>query len=40
MSYPRSETANPKHDPAQVLARRAEIKKNWRRGRTRLSRAT
>ena len=31
MSYHRSEPVNPQHDAAQVLARRAEIKKNWRR---------
>jgi putative transposase len=32
MSYHRSEKDNPKRDEAQVLARREEIKKNWRRG--------
>jgi transposase len=32
MSYHRSEKDNPKRDAAQVLARREEIKKNWRRG--------
>src|SRR5262245_11619490 len=32
MSYHRSEGANPKRDEAQILARRAEIKKNWHRG--------
>jgi transposase len=37
MSYPRSEKHNPKRDEAQVLARREEIKKNWRRGGPRLS---
>ena len=31
MSYHRSEKDNPKRDEAQVLARREEIKKNWRR---------
>jgi len=31
MSYHRSEKKNPKRDEAQVLARREEIKKNWRR---------
>ena len=31
MSYHRSEAANPKRDEAQILARRAEIKKNWHR---------
>jgi transposase len=31
MSYHRSEKDNPKRDEAQVLARRGEIKKNWRR---------
>lgn len=30
-SYHRSEKDNPKRDEAQVLARREEIKKNWRR---------
>jgi putative transposase len=37
MSYHRSEQVNPKRDEAQVLARREEIKKNWRRTRMRLS---
>ena len=37
MSYHRSEKANPKRDEAQVLARREEIKKNWRRGGPRSS---
>ena len=37
MSYHRSEKHNPKRDEAQVLARREEIKKNWRRGGPRLS---
>ena len=32
MSYHRSEKDKPKRDEAQVLARREEIKKNWRRG--------
>ena len=32
MSYHRSEKRNPKWDEAQILARREEIKKNWRRG--------
>jgi transposase len=31
MRYHRSEPVNPKRDEAQVLARREEIKKNWRR---------
>jgi transposase len=31
-SYHRSEKANPKRDEAQILARREEIKKTWRRG--------
>jgi putative transposase len=31
MSYHRTEKSNPKRDEAQVLARREEIKKNWRR---------
>jgi transposase len=31
MSYHHSEKRNPKRDEAQVQARRAEIKKNWRR---------
>ena len=37
MSYHRSEKANPKRDEAQVVARREEIKKNWRRTGARLS---
>ena len=37
MSYHRSEKVNPKRDEAQVLGRREEIKKNWRRTRRRLS---
>jgi transposase len=37
MSYHRSEKDNPKRDEAQVLGRREEIKKNWRRGGPRLS---
>jgi transposase len=37
MSDHRTEPGNPKHDEAQVVERREEIKKNWRRGRTRLS---
>ena len=37
MSYHRSEKHNPKRDEAQVLARREESKKNWRRGGPRLS---
>ena len=40
MSYHRSEKVNPKRDEAQVLARREEIKKNWRRGGPRASGAT
>ena len=40
MSYHRTETGNPKHDEAQVVERREEIKKNWRRGGTRLSGAS
>ncbi len=36
MSYHRSEPDNPKHDPEQVVERRAEIKKNWRRTGRRL----
>src|SRR5712692_1566137 len=31
MSYHRSEPVNPKRDEGQVLVRREEIKKNWRR---------
>jgi len=37
MSYHRSEPVNPKRDEGQVLARREEIKKNWRRTGTKLS---
>jgi len=37
MSYHRSEKANPKRDEAQVVARREEIKKNWRPGGKRSS---
>ena len=37
LSYHRSEQRNPKRDEAQVLGRREEIKKNWRRGERRLS---
>jgi len=40
MSYHRSEKDNPKRDETQVLARREEIKKNWRRGGSRLSGAS
>lgn len=40
MSYHRTEPGNPKHDEVQVVERREEIKKNWRRGRTRLSGAS
>ena len=40
MSYHRTEPGNPKHDNGQVLERREEIKKNWRRGETRLSGAS
>ena len=36
MSYHRSEKSNPKRDEVQVLARRGEIKKNWRRAKRRL----
>ena len=36
-SYHRSEKVNPKRDAAQVLARRAEIKKTWRGTGKRLS---
>jgi transposase len=36
MSYHRPEPGNPKHDDVQVLERREEIKKNWRRGGTKL----
>ncbi len=37
MSYHRSEKVNPKRDEAQVMARREEIKKNWRRTGKRLN---
>jgi transposase len=37
MSYHRSEKDNPKRDETQGLARREEIKKNWRRCGPRLS---
>ncbi len=37
MSYHRSEKENPKRNEAQILARREEIKKNWRRGGRKLS---
>jgi transposase len=37
MSYHRSEKDNPKRDEAQVVVRREEIKKNWRRGGRRSS---
>ena len=40
MSSHRSEKSNPKRDEAQVLTQREEIKKNWRRGETRLSGAS
>lgn len=40
MSYHRTEPGNPKHDDVQVVERREEIKKNWRRGGTRLSGAS
>jgi len=40
MSYHRTEPGNPQHDNGQVLERREEIKKNWRRGETRLSGAS
>ena len=36
LSYHRTEKSNPKRDEAQVLARREEIKKNWRRAGRRL----
>jgi transposase len=36
MSYHRSEKSNPKRDEAQILGRREEIKKNWRRTGTTL----
>ena len=37
LSYHRTEKGNPKRSEAQVLERREEIKKNWRRGGARLS---
>lgn len=37
MSYHRTEKRNPKREEAQVLGRREEIKKNWRRAGTRSS---
>ena len=37
LSYHRTEKSNPKRDEAQVLERREEIKKNWRRGGQRWS---
>lgn len=37
MSYHRSEKHKPKRDEAQILERRAEIKKNWHRDGLRLS---
>ena len=40
MSYHRSEKDNPKRDEAQIVARRKEIKKNWRRGGRRSSGAS
>jgi transposase len=40
LSYHRTEKSNPKRNEAQVLERREEIKKNWRRGGKRLSGAT
>ena len=38
LSYHRTEKGNPKRNEAQVLERREEIKKNWRRAGPRLSR--
>lgn len=40
MSYHRTELGNPKREDVQVVERREEIKKNWRRGGTRLSGAS
>jgi putative transposase len=40
MSYHRTEPGNPKHDAGQVLDRREELKKNWRRGGRKLSGAS
>ena len=37
LSYHRTEKGNPKHNEAQVLERREEIKKNWRCGGQRWS---
>jgi transposase len=37
LSYHRTEKGNPKRNEAQVLERREEIKKNWRRAGKRLS---
>ena len=37
LSYHRSEKVNPKRDEAQVVSRREEIKKNWRRTEKKLS---
>ena len=37
LSYHRTEKGNPKRNEAQVLERREEIKKNWRRGGPRSS---
>lgn len=37
LSYHRTEKSNPKRNEAQVLERREEIKKNWRRAGKRLS---
>jgi putative transposase len=37
LSYHRTEKGNPKRDEVQVVERREEIKKNWRRGGPRLS---
>jgi putative transposase len=37
LSYHQTEKSNPKRSEAQVLERRAEIKKNWHRGGQRLS---
>lgn len=39
-SYHCPEPGNPKHEDVQVVERREEIKKNWRRGGTRLSGAS
>jgi transposase len=40
MSYHRTEPGNPTHEAVQVLERREEIKKNWRRGGMKLSGAS